>query len=206
MAVQVRNTSGLALQRGADLANIPTRMPRVGALGTSWVLIWFSSFCVIVAVMESTVSSIAQAIREKQARLESLEAEAALLRAELDEIREALQIEMRSVRRSTRVSQRTARVRPVPVGSAASRAYEVLRLRGEPTHVDVLLTAIEAEQNVRLKRDTLVGQLSRYVKRQHTFSREGRNVFGLREWKMKRGADGAAASDVEAAQPAQSQP
>jgi len=69
-------------------------------------------------------------------------------------------------------------------GSAAFLAAEAIRSAGRPLHVRDLIKAIEAHGQ-KVKVSTLVGALSRWVKRKAVFYRAGKNTFGLLE--MRKG-------------------
>jgi hypothetical protein len=69
-------------------------------------------------------------------------------------------------------------------GSAASLAAEAIRAAGKPLHARPLITAIEG-RGQKVKESTLVGALSRWVKRKAVFYRAGKNTFGLIE--MRKG-------------------
>ena len=65
-------------------------------------------------------------------------------------------------------------------GSAAFWAAQAIRSGGRPLHVRDLIKAIEAHGQ-KVKVSTLVGALSRWVKRKAVFYRAGKNTFGLVE-------------------------
>ena len=69
-------------------------------------------------------------------------------------------------------------------GSAAFLAAEAIRGAGRPLHAHDLVKAIEAREQ-KVKEPTLVGALSRWVKRKAVFYRAGKNTFGLLE--MRKG-------------------
>jgi hypothetical protein len=66
-------------------------------------------------------------------------------------------------------------------GSAASLAADVIRAAGRPLHVRDLVKGIEERGGQKVKEATLVGALSRWVKRKAIFYRAGKNTFGLIE-------------------------
>lgn len=67
--------------------------------------------------------------------------------------------------------------------SALGLAQEALRTRGEPMHVDKLITYIQAVDGVRIKKGTLASSLARFSKEGRIFCRtDAPNTFGLREW------------------------
>jgi len=65
-------------------------------------------------------------------------------------------------------------------GSAAFLAAEAIRSAGRPLHARDLVKTIEA-RGQKVKVSTLVGALSRWVKRKAVFYRAGKNTFGLIE-------------------------
>lgn len=69
-------------------------------------------------------------------------------------------------------------------GSAAFLAAEAIRTADRPLHARDLIRAIEA-RGQKVKGSTLVGALSRWVKRKAVFYRAGKNTFGLIE--MRKG-------------------
>lgn len=69
-------------------------------------------------------------------------------------------------------------------GSAAFLAADAIRAAGRPLHAHDLVKAIEA-RGQKVKESTLVGALSRWVKRKAVFYRAGKNTFGLIE--MRKG-------------------
>lgn len=69
-------------------------------------------------------------------------------------------------------------------GSAAFLAAEAIRAAGRPLHAHDLVKAIEARGH-RVKESTLVGALSRWVKRKAVFYRARKNTFGLLEMRKE---------------------
>lgn len=70
-------------------------------------------------------------------------------------------------------------------GSAADLAAQAVRAAGHPLHAHEMVKAIEQATGQKVKLATLVGSLSRWVKKKTMFYRAGRNVFGLIE--MRKG-------------------
>lgn len=68
--------------------------------------------------------------------------------------------------------------------SVAYWAAQAIRTAGRPLHAKDLVKAIE-QAGHKVKLVTLVGSLSRWVKKRAVFYRAGRNVFGLIE--MRKG-------------------
>jgi hypothetical protein len=68
----------------------------------------------------------------------------------------------------------------LPRDSVAYWAAEAIRLAGQPLHAHDIVKAIE-ESGHKVKLATLVGSLSRWVKRKVVFYRAGKNIFGLED-------------------------
>jgi hypothetical protein len=66
--------------------------------------------------------------------------------------------------------------------SSVGRAVEVLRQAGKPLHIAEIIRAIEARGG-SVRKDTLVGNLSRYIKAKQVFYRVSPSVYGLLEFK-----------------------
>lgn len=130
----------------------------------------------------SPMPGLADIIREKQRRLVEVEAEAATLRKELLEAKQAL------------LGPDAAHLDPTPPspkasGNSTEWAATVLRQAGRPMHVNDIISAIEREFHLSPKSATLVGNLSRLVKRGRIFERVGPNQFALLEWTAQRNAE-----------------
>src|SRR5438034_4871022 len=120
------------------------------------------------------------------------QAEIAKLQAELDEARALLgggifmpphhgrQVvtSKAKAKASERTPRRSADV--IVPGSAAYFAAEAIRAKGHPMHAHDIIKFAE-EKGTKIKLTTLVGSLSRWVKRRMVFYRAGRNIFGLVE-------------------------
>jgi hypothetical protein len=119
------------------------------------------------------------------------QAEIARLQAELDEAKTLLSGSAylsQGLRRPSKESKPTTKAKghftPADVivpGSAADRAVQAIRSAGHPLHAHDLVVAIEQGSGEKVKLATLVGSLSRWVKKKQVFYRAGRNVFGLIE-------------------------
>lgn len=119
------------------------------------------------------MAGLLEQIKEKETRLAELELEARRLRAELLEVRQhmmgAVGVTPPPVNASTR-------------GNSTAWAEAVLRRALKPLHVNDIISAIEREYHTSVRYATLVGNISRLVKKGKTFTRTGPNVFGLVEW------------------------
>lgn len=121
---------------------------------------------------------LVELIREKQARLTELEAEAGKLRRELLEVRQ-LVVGGPSV----------TPAEPRKTGNSTEWAESVLRTAQKPLHVNDIISGIEREFQVSVRYATLVGNIARLVKRGKIFERVGPNIFGLRVWNAEREDD-----------------
>lgn len=63
-------------------------------------------------------------------------------------------------------------------GSLLARAKEAIQKKGEPMHINALLSAIGVE-NTKKSRVSLVGSLGGYVRKGMVFTRPAPNTFGL---------------------------
>jgi len=139
------------------------------------------------------VKDLISAIKEKQALL-------AKLQAELDEAKALLESGVQethvTLRRGTSTQRpkgsRRLAAKPQKTGSiikaksSVGRARAILRKVGEPLHLDDIFSRINKGRK-KVKRSTLVGNLSRYVKMGVVFSRTAPNTFGLLEWQKVAG-------------------
>lgn len=129
------------------------------------------------------------AIKEKQTLLAKLQAELDEAKALLDSGVQRPHVTLRrgtpargpkKLRRFSGKSQETGPV--IKAKSSVGKARAILRKVGEPLHVDDIFSRINKGRK-KVKRSTLVGSLSRYVKMEVVFSRTAPNTFGLLEWK-----------------------
>jgi len=68
-------------------------------------------------------------------------------------------------------------------------AEAVLRSVGHPLHVNEIISTIEKRFGAQVKYATLVGNISRLIKRGNVFVKAGKNIFGLKEWDEQREAE-----------------
>jgi hypothetical protein len=142
-------------------------------------------------------SELIELIRQKRE-------EAARLRQQLREIEDEL-AEARSVLADQGAAIREARdaIRGArdavaasawraPAPSSVVMAESVLSEAGRPMHVDQLLAAIQRRFGQQVRKDTLVGNISRHIKAGKTFERVAPSVFGLKP----HGAASASESEV----------
>lgn len=128
--------------------------------------------------------------------IRAIKAEMARLQGLLDEAsRELLDNRVTVVpKRSVVVASKQRREKPtrhshgssaeLVEGSTAFWAAEAIRQAGKPLHAKELVRAIE-EHGHKVKQNTLMGSLFRWVKKKAVFYRAGKNTFGLIE--MKKG-------------------
>lgn len=120
------------------------------------------------------------AIKEKQEAIMKLQGELDEARAMLDGAGKVPRI--RPTRGTGRGGRPKAAMTPYDPNSTAGKAVSVLRDVGKPLHVGDLISHIERRGH-NVNKTTLVGNLSRWVKKRELFYRAGPNKFGLREWK-----------------------
>lgn len=139
-------------------------------------------------------NNLTDLIKQKQAQITKLQ-------TELDEARKLLTHTQGQVRtlpdkvpmRQKPVEHRKGRGSSSGVGlkvgqsgivptSSVGLTVEVLHHASKPLPVDEIIRAIEARGQT-VKKTTLVGNLSRYIKAKKVFYRAGPNVYGLLEWK-----------------------
>jgi hypothetical protein len=77
--------------------------------------------------------------------------------------------------------------RPIPETSSVGRTIVVLREHGEPLTVPAIIERIQERFHQRVLKETLVGNLSRYVTAGKVFYRPEPSTYGLAEWKGKQG-------------------
>lgn len=113
-------------------------------------------------------------IREKQAAI-------AKLQAELDEARRLLLGDVSAPKQGHGYAVVTAGSPPAGKTSTMMAVDVLVGVGGQGRHVNDILAGIKAMYGVEVKRDTLVGNISRLIKQGKTFTRKGPNVFGLKE-------------------------
>jgi hypothetical protein len=135
-----------------------------------------------------------QLIREKQALLSKIQSELDEAKALLDGRAQPADHAKVRGRRPEKGTKAMSPWGPVSIKprSSVGRAQKVLRRSGQPLQIDELLAAINKTAGRKVKRTTLVGNLSRYVTKGVIFTRTGPNIFGLMEWDQKAGKDEAA--------------
>src|SRR5258706_16091985 len=107
-------------------------------------------------------------IQEKQQRLAECESEAAQLRAELQQAKQLLLEGVHGVILGTGTVIG-------PMASSTDMAESVLRRIAHPLHVNEIISGIERDFHVAVRYATLVGNISRLVKRRKIFERTGPN-------------------------------
>ena len=130
----------------------------------------------------STVNLVAE-IKQKTAAVARLRADLAKREAELDQIRQLLE-DSKPAPPARLVGQRPRRGQrksPYFATSSVGLTATLLKEIGKPLHVDEIVRILD-ERGQKVKRETLIGNLARYVKASLIFARFGPNVFGLKEW------------------------
>lgn len=122
-----------------------------------------------------------EVLRQKQHRLAELKEELATLEVELRDAKAILsgRPDVATKPKSRHGFTNGRRARPIQHGSSVWWAEKVLDNLGENLPIDELLSMIEAQSGQRVKKNTLVSNLSRYVKFNDTFTRPAPSVFGL---------------------------
>ncbi len=127
-------------------------------------------------------------IKEKQALIAKLQSELDEARALLGGVRTGgvarVQFVPAGKRKSAHRLRRTP-VLPYKPNSSVGKAVKVLKKAGVPMHVDELAAKIGR----KVKKTTLVGNLSRYVKAGLVFCRTAPGEFGLLDWQERGGND-----------------
>jgi hypothetical protein len=128
-------------------------------------------------------------IKEKQAQMDKLQAELDEARALLSRPRVGGVASPSAVHPKSKADQHGAPLSKQKVGapgivptSSVGLTVEVLRQAGKPLHIDQIIEALGGRGH-KAKKTTLVGNLSRYVKRKQVFFRAAPSVFGLVEFK-----------------------
>jgi hypothetical protein len=124
-------------------------------------------------------SDLIAIIREKQEAI-------AKLQAELDEAKQLLlgAATIATVAHPAAKVERigtVVRVHGVAGLSSTAMAASILRDAGHPLHVSDIIRGIQRKFGREVKKDTLVGNISRLINDNKVFTRTGPNFFALRE-------------------------
>ena len=130
------------------------------------------------------VNSLLELIKTKQAELSAAESRVLELRREMLEAREEL-LKYGIGALPGMVPDSVNRQQ----GNSTEWAEAVLRKSHQPMHVNEIISAIERDFGTSVRYATIVGNISRLVKKNKIFERTGPNRFGLREWHASREAD-----------------
>jgi hypothetical protein len=117
---------------------------------------------------------LVSSIRDIQRRIASMKREIVSLETQLREARVLLNDEAEEGHGSV-----VLRTRPIRPRSSVWWAQSVLRHAGQPVHIDELVQRIEEFSGHSVRKSTLVGNLSRYVRAHDTFSRIEEGVYAL---------------------------
>ena len=130
--------------------------------------------------------SLVSAITEIKQRIRALETELARLHSELEAARKALETGQRRprARKPSRLNPPALATEPYKENSSVARAVDVLREADRDLHIDTLLEKVN-ERGPKVGKSTLVGNLSRYVREGHVFTRHSRSHYGLAAWQLR---------------------
>jgi hypothetical protein len=141
--------------------------------------------------MAHEIADLLAVIRHKRQRLAEILREADSLRSELQQIEKAAKLDG-TVQISAKPKSRHGftggkRSRPIQPGSSVDRALLCLQAIGEPLTADQIVDIVNksAPSLPRVKKDTLVSNLTRYVQHGDTFTRPAPNTYGLVEFDAK---------------------
>jgi hypothetical protein len=110
--------------------------------------------------------------RKKKAEIAALEDKLRTAKAYLAALTDILKLDGSDASEAAEVKLRE--------GSAAAQARAIIKARGEPVHIDVLLRDMGKEVT-RDSKASLAGSLAAYVRRDEIFSRPAPNTYGLIE-------------------------
>jgi hypothetical protein len=132
-------------------------------------------------------STLVDAIRERQSRIDELRRELAQLEAEMREARLLFRGQGRIPRaprhgpkpRSRHGFTNGRRAKPIQPNSSVDWTERILRAAGEPLHLDTIIARVKKAGGPIIKKATLASNLSRYVTHGDTFTRPAPNTFAL---------------------------
>jgi hypothetical protein len=124
-------------------------------------------------------SELIELIRQKREEIARLRQQLGEIEDELAEARRVL-ADQDAAPDEARDDAVAAPAWPTAAPSSVAMAETVLSEAGRPMHIDDLLAGIEERFRQHVRKDTLVGNLSRYIKSGKTFERAAPSVFGLK--------------------------
>jgi hypothetical protein len=132
--------------------------------------------------MVSERKRIEERLRKKQSEVASLEEKIKAAKVYINALQDVLKM---LGREDEGVEEPEAKLRP---GSSVAQARESILARGEPMHLDDLLTSMGKDVNSANKA-SLGGSLAAYVRDNDIFCRTAPNTFGLIELGHRSGED-----------------
>lgn len=134
-----------------------------------------------------TVAELSALIREQKNRLLQIQSEILKLQIESGQIQKDLS-EAREELGDDPANLAQTRLPARQRGNSTTWAVSVLHKAGEPLHANHIVDAIWRDFSVKVQPSTLVGNISRLVKRGKIFERTGPNTFGLLDWAAEQDA------------------
>jgi len=113
-------------------------------------------------------------LRKKQLEITSLEEKLKAAKIYVSALQDVMKLLNRD---DDQADTAEAKLRP---GSTVAQAREIILERGEPVHIDDLLTAMGKEVS-RDSKASLAGSLAAYVRKEEIFTRPAPNTYGLVE-------------------------
>lgn len=147
-------------------------------------------YCIARSDKVSCMTNLLELIREKKAQIAQLQQELTQALAELtgDHVSAPPATAFYSYRGKRRGRKAMphdgngARAAGIIPSSSMGRAVEEMRENGKPLHVDEIIKRAKAKGH-DIKKNTLIGNLSRYNKEKRVIYRAKPSVYGLIEWK-----------------------
>lgn len=134
-----------------------------------------------------------EVLRKKQQRVHDLRAELATLEAELRDAKAILAGRIDPIPSSQGPKPKSRhgftggkRAKPIQKGSSVWWTQIVLDAAEAPLHIDEILRQVNENSDEKVLKNTLVSNLSRYVKHGDTFTRPAPSTFGLTKWDEER--------------------
>lgn len=133
--------------------------------------------------------NIKEAIEEKNKEIKKLREQITQAENELDILQKAYRLLSGDIKEV--VHQKLPNLfKPISAEhSLADLAEEVLKSAQSPLHVDEILNRIQLQFDMRIKKDSLVAAIARYIKGGRRFKRTKPNIFTLKNESTLRGND-----------------
>ncbi len=129
-------------------------------------------------------STLVKWIREKKKELEKVDQDLFRLaqhKVELEKVISGLEIAAEALPREETEKKAEKELRN---GSDMFKVRAILKAIGKPLHIDKIIERL-GESPSKTKKQSLVGQLGAYVRREEIFTRPAPNTFGLYEFGKK---------------------